>query len=250
LREVQPKAGADQLVARSVDGMTIGTPLSVVLDGRDAMLCVGMNGEPLPLEHGFPVRMLTPGVYGYAGACKWLTDNRAAMLAVAMNGKPLEIDHGFPVRTIVPGLYGYVSATKWVVDLKVTRFADVDAYWTKRGWSEQGPVKMSSRIDVPGSGDQVGGGDVTFAGMAWSQHTGIEAVHVAIDGGAWLPAEISAPPTNDTWVQWRLDWAATPGSHLLRVRATDKTGALQTPDRATPFPDGATGWHSVTVTVV
>ena len=60
LREVQPKAGADQLVARSVDGMTIGTPLSVLLDGRDAVLCVGMNGEPLPLEHGFPVRMLTP----------------------------------------------------------------------------------------------------------------------------------------------------------------------------------------------
>jgi DMSO/TMAO reductase YedYZ molybdopterin-dependent catalytic subunit len=178
-----------------------------------------------------------------------LTDNRAAMLAVAMNGKPLEIDHGFPVRTIVPGLYGYVSATKWVVDLKVTRFADFDAYWTKRGWSEQGPVKLSSRIDVPGSGDQVGGGDVTFAGMAWSQHTGIEAVHVAIDGGAWLPAEISAPPTNDTWVQWVARVPVEPGDHVVRVRATDKRGLVQTGVERDVVPDGSTGWHSVDFTV-
>ena len=74
LREIGIEPGADQVVARSVEGMTIGTPVQTVLDGRDTMLCVGMNGEPLPLEHGFPVRMLTPGLYGYAGACKWLTE--------------------------------------------------------------------------------------------------------------------------------------------------------------------------------
>jgi DMSO/TMAO reductase YedYZ molybdopterin-dependent catalytic subunit len=68
-----------------------------------------------------------------------LTDERGAMLAVAMNGRPLPIEHGFPVRTIVPGLYGYVSATKWVVDYEVTRFGDVAAFWTERGWSELGP---------------------------------------------------------------------------------------------------------------
>ncbi|MEC4018727.1 molybdopterin-dependent oxidoreductase [Streptomyces sp. H27-D2] len=65
---------ADQLVARSVDGMTIGTPVEAVMDGRDAMLAVGMNGEPLPFSHGFPVRMLVPGLYGYVSACKWLRD--------------------------------------------------------------------------------------------------------------------------------------------------------------------------------
>ncbi|WP_443047954.1 molybdopterin-dependent oxidoreductase [Streptomyces sp. H39-S7] len=71
-----PSAGgpADQLVARSVDGMTLGSPVETVLDGRDAMLAVGMNGEPLPFTHGFPVRMLVPGLYGYVSACKWLTD--------------------------------------------------------------------------------------------------------------------------------------------------------------------------------
>ncbi|MER7763158.1 molybdopterin-dependent oxidoreductase [Streptomyces sp. NPDC097619] len=67
---------ADQLVARSVDGMTIGTPVETVMDGRDALLAVGMNGEPLPFAHGFPVRMVVPGLYGYVSACKWLTELR------------------------------------------------------------------------------------------------------------------------------------------------------------------------------
>ncbi|MCY0937565.1 molybdopterin-dependent oxidoreductase [Streptomyces sp. H34-S4] len=65
---------ADQLVARSVDGMTLGSPVEDVMDGRDAMLALGMNGEPLPFDHGFPVRMLVPGLYGYVSACKWITD--------------------------------------------------------------------------------------------------------------------------------------------------------------------------------
>jgi hypothetical protein len=178
-----------------------------------------------------------------------LTDNRDAILAIAMNGKPLPIEHGFPVRTIVPGLYGYVSATKWVVEMEVTRFSDFEAYWTSRGWGEMGPVKMSSRIDVPGSGDTVGGGDVTFAGVAWSQHTGIEAVAVAIDGGSWQPAEISHPPTNDSWVQWVARLPVDAGDHVVRVRATDKTGLVQTGVVRDVLPDGATGWHTVDFTV-
>ncbi len=74
LEEAGPLAGADQIVSRSVDGFTIGTPTSVAMDGRDAMLAVAMNGEPLPLEHGFPVRMIVPGLYGYVSATKWLVD--------------------------------------------------------------------------------------------------------------------------------------------------------------------------------
>ncbi|MFF1371016.1 molybdopterin-dependent oxidoreductase [Streptomyces virginiae] len=65
---------ADQLVARSVDGMTLGSPVEDVMDGRDALLALGMNGEPLPFDHGFPVRMVVPGLYGYVSACKWIQD--------------------------------------------------------------------------------------------------------------------------------------------------------------------------------
>ncbi len=81
VREVLAQAGvdpaADQLVCRSADGMTIGAPSRIVLDGRDALLAVGMDGEPLPIEHGFPVRMVVPGLYGYCSACKWLVDIEA-----------------------------------------------------------------------------------------------------------------------------------------------------------------------------
>jgi DMSO/TMAO reductase YedYZ molybdopterin-dependent catalytic subunit len=74
LQEAGVKAGASQLVGRSVDGMTIGTPVSAVLDGRAAMLAIAMNGEALRPEHGFPVRMIVPGLYGYVSATKWLVD--------------------------------------------------------------------------------------------------------------------------------------------------------------------------------
>jgi DMSO/TMAO reductase YedYZ molybdopterin-dependent catalytic subunit len=74
LEEVGVRPGADQIVSRSVDGFTVGTPTAVAMDGRDAMLAVAMNGEPLPIEHGFPVRMIVPGLYGYVSATKWLVD--------------------------------------------------------------------------------------------------------------------------------------------------------------------------------
>jgi len=206
LREAGIAAGADQLVARSADGMTIGTPVATALDGRDTMLCVGMNGEPLPLEHGFPVRMLTPGLYGYAGACKWLTE------------------------------------------LELTTFAGFDAYWVRRGWAADGPVKTASRIDRPLPFARVASGPVTVAGVAWAQGRGIKTVEVRVDDGPWRQAELDPVPSADTWVPWRLAWTATPGPHSLSVRATDRTGATQTEQRATPFPSGATGRHTITVT--
>jgi hypothetical protein len=74
LLEAGPDPGADQIVSRSVDGFTLGTPTAVAIDGRDALLAVAMNGEPLPLEHGFPVRMVVPGLFGYVSATKWVVD--------------------------------------------------------------------------------------------------------------------------------------------------------------------------------
>jgi DMSO/TMAO reductase YedYZ molybdopterin-dependent catalytic subunit len=207
LREVGVQPGADQLLARSFEGMTIGTPVAALLDGREPLLCVGMNGEPLPLEHGFPVRMLTPGLYGYAGACKW------------------------------------------VRELELTTFAAVDAYWVQRGWAPRGPVKTASRIDTPAPFAQLAAGRATIAGVAWAQGRGIRAVEVQVDDDPWQPAALLPVPSVNTWVQWRLDWAATPGSHTVRVRATDGTGAVQPEARVTPFPDGATGWHTVTLSV-
>jgi DMSO/TMAO reductase YedYZ molybdopterin-dependent catalytic subunit len=73
LRRAGVKAGADQVLSTGTDGMTISTPLQAILDGRNALVAVGMNGQPLPVAHGFPARMVVPGLYGYVSATKWLT---------------------------------------------------------------------------------------------------------------------------------------------------------------------------------
>jgi DMSO/TMAO reductase YedYZ molybdopterin-dependent catalytic subunit len=207
LAMARPKAGADMVLSRSSDGFTAGTPLEVLTDDRNALVAVAMNGQPLPFEHGFPARL------------------------------------------VVPGLYGYVSATKWVTELKVTRFANDEGYWTPRGWSAKGPIKTQSRIDVPRAGRGVQAGTVAVAGVAWAQHRGIRKVEVQVDDGPWQEATLAAEPTVDAWRQWVLMWAATPGTHQIRVRATDATGQTQTEKEAPPAPDGATGWHTVQVEV-
>ncbi len=204
LKEAGVQQGATQIVMRDVNGMNLGVATDPVLDGRASLLAVGMNGQPLPQEHGFPVRV------------------------------------------VVPGLYGYVSACKWVVDMELTTFGAFDAYWTQRGWSQQAPIKTESRIDTPKS--NVAAGTVMIAGVAWAQHRGIEAVEVGIDG-AWHQAKLAVQDTIDTWRQWYYPWQAPPGKHTLQVRATDKSGYTQTPVYQKPEPNGATGYHTVHVTV-
>ena len=207
LAEAGVQEGADAVKSTSSDGWTCGTPIEA------------------------------------------LTDDRNALFAMAMNGEPLTVEHGFPVRMVVPGLYGFVSATKWVVELEVTRFADFEAFWTRNGWAEQAEVKTQSRIDVPSDGDSLEAGLVAVGGIAWAQHRGITAVEVRVDDGPWEAADLGGEPTIDTWRQWVYRWNATAGDHQLQVRATDATGVPQTGDEVGVVPDGATGWHTIEVSV-
>lgn len=87
------------------------------------------------------------------------------------------------------------------------------------------------------------------AGVAWAQHRGIRRVEIRVDDGPWQDARLAAEANLDTWRQWVWDWPATEGSHTLHVRATDATGAVQTSRRQGTVPDGATGLHSVVVSV-
>ena len=211
VRELLARAGvqdgADMVLSRSIDGFTASTPLEAMTDDRDSLIAVGMNDETLPVEHGFPVRL------------------------------------------VVPGLYGFVSATKWVTELKVTRYDDDVAYWSTRGWSERGPVKTSSRIDVPRNSSTVPAGTVAVAGYAWAQHRGIERVEVRVDEGSWQSARLGTEISRDTWRQFSADLQLDRGSHTVQVRAVDATGKVQV-DRSAPVtPDGATGLHTVSFTV-
>jgi len=201
--KVQP-AGV-QIVGRSVDDFTAGFPTEVALDGRNAMLAVSMNGEPLPVVHGFPARL------------------------------------------VVPGLYGYVSAVKWIDEIRLET-VDYDGYWIPRGWSKLGPMKTMSRIDVPRDRARVTAGRAAVAGVAWSPTRGVAAVEVQFDNGVWLPAKLGGAVTDETWLQWIYEWDAPPGKHVIRVRATDKTGAVQSSNNVDPAPNGAEGFHEITVT--
>ncbi|MBP2322322.1 DMSO/TMAO reductase YedYZ molybdopterin-dependent catalytic subunit [Kibdelosporangium banguiense] len=203
LADAGVKPGADQLFSTSADGWTCGTPVADVMER--GLLAIGMNGEPLPVEHGFPARM------------------------------------------VVPGLYGYVSATKWVVDMEFNRFADKEAYWLKRGWAARGPIKTQSRIDTPTG--VANGPKVTVSGIAWAQTKGISKVEVRADGGEWQQARLAAEVSLDTWRMWQIDMELPPGDHTIECRATDRTGYTQTDVKADPVPDGATGWHSKTISV-
>jgi DMSO/TMAO reductase YedYZ molybdopterin-dependent catalytic subunit len=174
---------------------------------------------------------------------------RNSLLAVGMNGEPLPLEHGFPVRMVVPGLYGYVSATKWVVELKVSTFAKESAYWTDRGWSARGPVKTSSRIDVPSTASSLSSGTQVVAGVAWAQHVGIEKVEVRIDNEDWVEATLAEAISADTWRQWHYEWDAAPGAHTIEARATDAGGGVQSGAQVPVVPDGAEGYHSVDVRV-
>jgi DMSO/TMAO reductase YedYZ molybdopterin-dependent catalytic subunit len=181
-----------------------------------------------------------------------LDSGRDSLVAVGMNGTPLPVEHGFPARLVVPGLYGYVSACKWVMDIEVTTFAKAAGYWIPRGWSQQGPIKTQSRIDVPSTGAAVGPGRVPVAGVAWAQHKGVDAVQVRVDGGAWQQATLAAVPGIDTWRQWTWEWdtaGAQPGTHTLEARATDATGYTQTSQVADVAPNGATGYPRTVFTL-
>jgi DMSO/TMAO reductase YedYZ molybdopterin-dependent catalytic subunit len=203
LAEAGPTAGAQQVMAWSVDGFNAGFPMTAVLDGRTALVAVGMNGEPLPFRHGFPARL------------------------------------------VVAGLYGYVSAVKWLDRIQLTTLDD-DGYWIPRGWAKYGPIKIASRIDVPVR-SAVPAGRQPIAGVAWAPVAGIAGVEVSIDRGPWMTCRIlqeDAPGlSGDSWVQWFLTWDAEPGARVLRVRAHDTDGRVQSPGPKAIAPDGAEGYH-------
>mgnify|MGYP003348394291 CR=1 FL=1 len=163
--------------------------------------------------------------------------------------EPLPGQHGFPARLIVPGLYGYVSATKWVAEIELTTREAGDGYWVPLGWAKDAPILTQSRIDVPRGNATLPAGPTTIAGVAWAPDRGISKVEVRVDDGPWTAAQLSSPISTATWRQWELAWSPASGSHTIEVRATDGTGSLQADVQTPPAPDGARGFHQVTVLV-
>ena len=202
LREAGVQDGADAVLQTSDDGWTCGTPLSALTDGRNAMLTVAMNGEPLPIEHGFPVRTLVPGLYGYVSACKWVVDWEVTTLRGHLG-------------VLDPARLGRAGAGEDVV---------ADRRTCAAATSSSAGVRAGRRRRV---------------GAAHRDQRASRSPSTAAPGSR---VEIGDADTIDSWVQWAttLD-RRTRATTSLRVRATDNDGEVQTGAEADVLPDGATG---------
>ena len=229
-------------VSNEVGGRLVGTarwqgvPLQALLDRAGvrpgATQVVGRSVDGFTA--GFPTSAL---------------DGRQALVALGRGGEPLPLRHGFPARLVVPGLYGYVSATKWLEEVELTTLEAFDGYWVPRGWAKEAPIKTSARIDVPRPGQRLAAGRRAVAGVAWAPTRRIDRGEVQVDDGPWAEAELGPELSAEAWRQWVWAWEATPGEHVLRVRAVDGRGEVQEAVERPPAPDGASGLHRVRVVV-
>ena len=172
------------------------------------------------------------------------------MLAYLMNGEKLPKAHGFPLRLIVPGLYG-IKNVKWIIEIEVYN-GDYKGYWQRRGWTDEGTIKIFSRIDSPGHYQRLMGPEQILRGIAFGGPHSISKVEISLDGmKSWREAEIEPPLSPYSWVVWYYRWRPPrAGKYRLAVRATDIEGKLQISEIVRPQPNGASGLHMIVADVV
>jgi DMSO/TMAO reductase YedYZ molybdopterin-dependent catalytic subunit len=214
---VKPKPDVTTVLFRAADGYYETFRFEKAMEST-TLVAYEMNGEPLPQRHGFPLRMIVPGLYGEKNP-KWLT--RIELLNEA--DARLHRRHGC-------------------------------GFYKEQGWGREGDViPTHSRIDAPQVlGDHFAepfqvGRPVELRGMAFGGDRGISKVEISDDGGeSWDDAEINKPGTKISWSLWRYNWTPDEeGDAELVVRATDGEGELQISDYRDQVPDGATGLHHV-----
>ena len=178
----------------------------------------------------FPLRELTP----------------AHLLATHLNGAPLSTPHGFPARFIFPGHYG-MKQPKWVTRIRFSA-TDQPGYWENNGWDERAIVKTMSRIDRPVDGAALAAGSVQFAGIAFAGARRIGGVELSWDGGrSWHAGELQAEFSPYAWRFWQLSTSLTAGHYNVSVRARDGEGTLQSSRPAPTLPNGADGYHTISL---
>lgn len=227
-------------ISNRVGGDLIGTSNWTGVRLRDVLNDLGLRPEAKEL--------FVEGADGFfeSVVMEDIMDPRT-LLVYGMNGETLPVRNGFPLRIYIPNRYG-MKQPKWI-----TRIEAVDdkmiGYWVQRGWSYEARPQIISVIDTVAV-DEAVNGRVPMGGIAWAGDRGIQKVEVQVDDGEWVEATLRTPPLSPlTWVQWRYDWPLVPGRHTVRVRAIDGTGTLQPEQVRGTRPDGATGYHEVTMDV-
>ncbi|MDE3230623.1 MAG: molybdopterin-dependent oxidoreductase, partial [Chloroflexota bacterium] len=171
-----------------------------------------------------------------------------SLIVYLLDGQPLPTPHGFPARLLIPGLYGMKNG-KWLTSLALAS-GPYQGYWEQRGWTQEARVKMTSRIDTPHDGDLLVARRTHLAGVAYSGAKGIARVDLSLDGGqTWTSAQLKRPLGALAWTLWQYEWQPTSGTYTIVARAIDLEGNVQTPALASTLPDGASGYHAISVTV-
>ncbi len=215
LREVLDMAGVkpagEQIVGRSVDGFTAGFPTSWAMDpDRRPMIAVGMNGQPLPQDHGFPARLIIPGLYGYVSATKWLKE-------IQLTGWD--------------DFNGYWVPLGWAKEGPILTQSRIDTPRRGATLAAGTTVPIGGVAWAPDRG--VSKVELSIDGGEWQT----AEISDPLNDATWVQ-----------WVlPWQAP--AEPGEHRFEVRATDGTGVVQTAEVTSPAPDGARGHHSITVKV-
>ena len=176
-----------------------------------------------------------------------------SILAYSMNAQPLPGHHGFPLRGVIPGRYGMMSC-KWVYRISVVGSV-YKGFWQTRGWTNDAVISTGTFIVEPETSPvsiSKNNGSIIVAGYAFAGDRGVSKVEVSLDGGrTWQQALLKKPISNLTWALWAYEWAPPgPGEYQVVARSTDGAGTVQTSVQADQFPNGATGYATVTLLVV
>lgn len=225
--------------------------------GGDLMSTSSFTGVPLrdliamagPRPAAMAAVMKARDGYTETVGLKLVIETPEILVAYALGGRPLPDKHGFPARIVIPGHYG-MRGPKWLDEVELTT-SESGGYWEAQGWDHRAVVKTTARFDVPRDGAIVRAGAVQLAGVAFAGVRGVQAVEWSADGGrTWASAEVQPAPSPLAWSLWRATWMPRgEGAHTLQLRARDGKGEWQTPQVAPSFPSGASGYHTIQVSV-
>lgn len=207
LEKAGPQAGVQRVVFKSADGYTDSIAYEKALD-PETLAAYEMNEVALPSDHGGPLRMLIPNIYGMKNA-------------------------------------------KWVASIELVGDPNYKGYWEQQGWDNTATIHTVSAITSLADSQSVKAGQATtIRGYAFAGERGITKVELSTDGGqTWNQTTLKPPLGDNSWSLWHYDWTPAPATQTydLVVRATDKTGQLQTSVQADTFPAGASGWQHLSV---
>jgi hypothetical protein len=224
-------------VSNPVGGDLIGTTLFQGIQLQDILAQAGIKSETQKIKFTC--------VDGYTESLPVeVANDPSTLLCYSMGNQPLNENHGSPIRLYTPGRYG-MKSPKWIIKIEAIN-DDYQGYWQQQGWSDEAIVKTTAVIDaiIPNKD-----GLSEVGGIAYAGHRGINSVELKVNDNKWIPAIVNRPLSQFTWVLWRAEVSIPATDTKISVRAIDGEGNPQIEEPSATHPDGASGYHSLTIKI-